>query len=104
METLVDNDSWQAEAPKLRAQGKDADEIAALTGKAPSAVREALRGTESLADDDVRSLGAGRAELTVPHTPRRPRAILDQAMVRSAAADFAAGKIDRAELLRRITR
>ena len=40
-----------------------------------------------------------------PHLqPRTPRVILDQAMVRSAAADFAAGKIDRAEFLKQITR
>ena len=92
---------WQAEARRMRAQGKASDEIAALLSKPPSAVREVLRGTPRPPPE---TLGARQAELAATHTPRTPRVILDQDMVRSAAADFAAGKIDRAELLRRISR
>ena len=43
-------------------------------------------------------------KLTAPHTPRVPRATLDQAALQSAAAAFARGEIDRAELMRRISR
>ena len=39
-----------------------------------------------------------------PHITRVPRTILNQDMVRSAAADFAAGRISRDELMKKITR
>jgi hypothetical protein len=102
METPI---SWQAEARRMRAQGKASDEIAALLSKPPSAVREVLRGTRQLATagDDARSLGAG-AKLVEPHKPRVPRVTLDQAVLQAAALAFARGEIDRAELLKRITR
>ena len=92
--------SWQAEARRMRAQGKASDEIAALIGKTVSAVRAVLRGTPR---PPAGVLGAG-ARLVEPHAPRTPRVILDQDTVRSATADFAAGRIDRDELLRRIAR
>jgi transcriptional regulator with XRE-family HTH domain len=91
---------WQAEARRMRARGKSSDEIAAQLGKTVSTIREVLRGTRRPPPE---TLGAA-AGFTATHTPRTPRVILDQDMVRSAAADFAAGEIDRAELLRRISR
>ncbi len=89
----------------MRAQGKTSDEIAALLSKAPSAVREVLRGTRQLATagDDARSLGAG-AKFLEPHATRTPRVILDEGALTAAAEAFAAGEIDRAELMRRISR
>ena len=77
-----------------------ADEIATQLGKERSSVLEALRGTPR---PPPSVLGAG-SSLIEPHATRTPRAILHQDMVRSTAADFAAGKIDRDELLRQITR
>jgi hypothetical protein len=47
-------------------------------------------------------LSAG-ARLIEPHAPRVPRVIVDQAVLQAAAAAFAAGEIDRAELVRRIS-
>jgi hypothetical protein len=61
--------SWQAEARRMRAQGKASGEIAALLGKTGSAVREVLRGTRrplpdaQTGDDDAKPLGAERAKL-----------------------------------------
>ena len=43
-------------------------------------------------------------KLTTPHTPRVPRVTLDQTVLQAAAVAFASGEIDRAELMRRITR
>ena len=43
-------------------------------------------------------------KLTAPHTPRVPRVTLDRAALQAAAVAFASGEIDRAELMRRITR
>jgi hypothetical protein len=102
MQTPID---WQAEARRMRAQGKTSVEIAALLGEAPSAVREALRGTRlpAAAGDDAKPLGAG-ATLIERRVPRTPRVILDQVALTAAARAFAAGEIDRAELLRRISR
>ena len=94
------SESWHTDALRMRAQGKGADEIAAELGKARSMILEASRGTPRPPPE---ILGAG-ARLIEPHAPRTPRVILDQDMVQSAAADFAAGKIDRYELLRRISR
>jgi hypothetical protein len=103
METPI---NWQGEARKMRAQGKSSDEIAAQLGKARSTVIEALRGTPRPppAAGDARSLGAGRAEDTVAHVTRTPRTILDRQALPSAAADFAAGRISRDELMKKITR
>jgi predicted transcriptional regulator len=102
METPID---WQAEARRMRARGRTSDEIAAQLGKTVSTIREVLRGTRQLATagDDARSLGAG-AKLVEPHAPRTLRVILDEGALTAAAAAFAAGEIDRAELMRRITR
>ncbi len=94
------SESWDAEARKLRAQGKTADEIAAQLGQARSTVLDALRGTPRPPPE---ILGAG-AQLVAPHVPRVPRVILDQGALKAAAAAFAAGEIDRDELLRRISR
>ena len=71
--------SWQAEARRMRAQGKAADEIAALIGQTAAAVREALRGTRRT---PLAVLGAGRAKLPEPHIPRTPRAPLDRTVCR----------------------
>ena len=97
METPID---WQAEARRMRAQGKTSDEIAALLGQAVPTVREVLRGTPRPPPETLRA-GAG---FTATHTPRTPRVILDQDMVRSAAADFAAGLISRDELMKQISK
>jgi hypothetical protein len=95
----IDSDSWQAQARKMRAKGKTADEIAAELGQAPEAVREALRWTRQ--DDPPAVFGAG-ATLIEPHVRRVPRTILDRQALPAAAAAFASGEIDRAELMRRI--
>jgi hypothetical protein len=92
---------WQAEARRLRAKGMASAEIAALVGKAVPEVREALRGTRRTR---LAVLGAGRAEIPEPHVARTSRVILDRQALPFAAAEFAAGLIDRAELMRRITR
>lgn len=97
---MQDPIAWDAEARKLRATGKTAAEIAALIGKEPSAIKEVLRGTPRPPPE---VLGAGRS-LVEPHVPRTPRVIVDQAVVQAAALAFARGEIDRAELLRRISR
>jgi hypothetical protein len=47
------------------------------------------------------ALGAG-PRLIEPHAPRTPRVLLDQAALQAAAVAFAAGEIDRGELMRRI--
>jgi hypothetical protein len=96
--------NWQAEARRLRAQGKTADEIAALLQQDPSAVREALRGTPSPEPFGAKPLGAGRAKLAAPHAPRVPRVTLDRTVLQAAALAFARGEIDRTELMRRIAR
>ena len=44
------------------------------------------------------------ARLVDPHTPRVPRVTLDRAVLQAAALAFARGEIDRAELMRRISR
>ena len=93
--------NWQGEARKMRAQGKSSDEIAMALGQTPEAVREALRGTRRTR---LAVLGAGRAEIPEPHVARVPRVVLDRQALPFAAAEFAAGLIDRAELMRRITR
>jgi hypothetical protein len=79
---------------------KTSYEIAARLGKAVSAVLEVLCGTRR---PPPAFLGAGRS-LVEPHKPRVPRVTLDQAVLQAAAMAFAKGEIDRAELLRRITR
>jgi hypothetical protein len=65
METLVD---WHGEVRRLRAQGKAADEIAALLHQDASAVREALRGTRRTR---LAVLGAGQS-MVEPHMTRVP--------------------------------
>ena len=97
MQTPID---WQAEARRMRAQGKTSAEIAMALGQAPSTVRTALLGTPRSSPPET--LGAG-AQYTAPHVPRTPRPILNQDMVRSAAADFAAGRISRDELMKQIS-
>ena len=57
-----------------------------------------------LAGDGAKPLGAGRAKLSAPHAKRVVRVILDERVLGSAAEAFAAGEIDRAELMRRISR
>ena len=106
METQVGSSSWQAEARKLRAQGKATDEIAALIGQPRSDVRTALRGMPrppATVGDEAKPLGLGRSFIE-PHAPRVPRIVLDRAALKAATAAFAAGEIDRAELMRRIIR
>ena len=44
------------------------------------------------------------SSLVEAHVPRVPRVTLDQAVLQAAALAFAAGEIDRAELLRGISR
>ena len=97
METPI---NWDAEARRLRAQGNGVAEIAALLGQEPAAVREALRGTRR---SPPVVLGAGQ-KLVEPHVPRVPRVVLDRAGLKTAALAFAQGEIDRAELMRRISR
>ena len=96
METPID---WQAEARRLRAKGKTSAEIAALLDQTVAAVREALRWSRREPPD---VFGAGAA-LVEPHVPRTPRVVLDRAALPAAAAAFAKGEIDRAELMRRIS-
>ena len=43
-------------------------------------------------------------KLTAPHALRVPRVTLDQTVLQAAAEAFASGEIDRAELMRRVTR
>jgi predicted transcriptional regulator len=92
--------SWQAEARRMRTQGKASDEIAVLLGKTPSAARKVLRGRPR---PPPPILGA-RADLVEPHVARTPRVVLDRAGLQEAALAFAAGEIDRLELMRRISR
>ena len=91
MQTPVD---WRASALRMRARGKAACQIAAELGKSVDAVREALRGTRRTR---LAVLGAGRAEIPEPHVARVPRVVLDRQALPFAAAEFAAGLIDRAE-------
>jgi hypothetical protein len=92
--------NWQAEARRMRAQGHDASKIAALLGQTVSAVRLCLRGTRR---GPPAVLGAG-TRLVEPHVPRVPRVTLDQSALQAAAPAVAAGEIDRAELMRGISR
>ncbi len=101
METPIGSGSWDAEARRLRAKGKTSAEIAALLQQDPSAVREALRWNRR--DDPPAVFGAG-ATLVEPHVTRVPRVVLDRQALQAAAVAFAAGEIDRAELMRRISR
>ena len=117
---------WHAEARRMRAQGHGAREIAALVGKSHSAVKWLFKGEpattrkpsprpDAPADKAAKparrpsappsspALSAG-SSLVEPHVPRVPRVTLDQAVLQAAALAFAAGEIDRAELLRRISR
>ena len=94
-------EGWQAEVRKMRAQGKSSDEIAMALGQTPEVIREVLRGTRRTR---LAALGASRAEIPEPHKPRAHRVVLDRQALPFAAAEFAAGLIDRAELMRRITR
>jgi hypothetical protein len=101
MQTPIDSGDWQAEARRLRAQGHDASAIATALGKTSSAIREALKGAPRPEAEVV--LGAWRSFIE-PHVPRVPRVVLDRAVLKAAVLAFAQGEIDRAELLRRITR
>jgi hypothetical protein len=122
---------WHAEARRLRADGLTPIEIAVLLGRAVSSVRSALgpasqekaagkaaatrkaeakpakakpaRSLSESAGDGTKPLGAG-TRFVEPHAPRVPRVTLDQGALAAAAAAFAAGEIDRAELMRRISR
>ena len=112
---------WHAEARRMRAQGHGAREIAALVGKSHSAVKWVFKGEpvttrkpsapEKAAKVKPRpsptpsspTLSAG-ARLIEPHAPRFPRVTLDQTVLQAAALAFARGEINRAELLRRISR
>jgi len=116
---------WHAEARRMRAQGHGVREIPALVGKSHSAVKWLFKGEPATtrkpsplpgapADKAAKparrpstptpsALSAG-ARLVEPHAPRVPRVTLDQAVLQAAALAFAAGEIDRAELLRRISR
>ena len=91
--------SWQREARQMRAQGHDTSKIAIALDKSASTVREALRGLRR----GPAGLGAG-ANLVEPHIARTPRVVLNQAALMAAATAFAAGEIDRSELMRRISR
>jgi hypothetical protein len=92
---------WDAEARRLRAQGHDTGEIATKLGQAPEVIRAALRGIARPEAEAV--FGAGQT-LVERHTPRVPRVTLDRQALPSGAAAFARGEIDRAELMRRISR
>ncbi len=115
---------WHAEARRMRVQGYGAREIAALVGKSHSAVKWVFRGERATtrkpsprpgarADKAAKparrpstptpSAFSAGARLVEPHAPRVPRVTLDQAVLQAAALAFAAGEIDRAELLRRIS-
>ena len=92
---------WDAAARRMRSQGKTVHEIAALLGQAPSAVRNALRGTRRPPPE---VLGAGRS-FVEPHAPRVPRAILDLAVLAGRGDGVRRRcEIDRAELMRRINK
>ena len=97
---------------RMRAQGHDLRRIAAELGRSPSAVRYVLgpmgrppaghKPKPAPQPPPTIALSAG-VKLVEPHTPRGPRVTLDERALTAAVA-FAVGEIDRAELLRRITR
>ena len=123
---------WHAEARRMRAQGHGARKIAALVGKSHSAVKwvfsqgkpaapagpattrkpsprpgapadKAAKPARRPSAPSSPALSAG-ARLVESHAPRAIRVTIDERALAVAAADFAAGKIDGAELMRRITR
>ena len=81
-----------------RGAGDDAQALAPA-GRASRQGRQA--GAES--STPTPSAFSAGARLVEPHAPRVPRVTLDQAVLQAAALAFAAGEIDRAELLRRIS-
>ena len=111
----------------MRAQGHGAREIAEALGRSHSAVKwlfsqgkpattrkpsprpgapadKAAKPTRKpSAPPSSPALSAG-ARLVEPHAPRAIRVTIDERALAVAAADFAAGKTDRVELMRRITR
>ena len=97
MQTPVD---WRASALRMRARGKAACQIAAELGKS---VDRFARPCAGRAGRGWRSRRR-RAEIPEPHVARVPRVVLDRQALPFAAVEFAAGLIDRAELMRRITR
>ena len=97
MQSPVD---WRRRARQMRAQGHDTNAIAIAVDKAPSTVREALRGLRR----GPAGLGAG-ANLVEAHVARVPRRVVaDQAALMSAARAFANNEITKDELMARITR
>ena len=107
--------TWHSHARRMRAQGHDPRRIAAEFGRSLSAVRYVLgpmgrppaghkpKPRPAPQPPPTIALSAG-AKLVEPHTPRGPRVTLDERALTAAAVAFAMGEIDRAELLRRITR
>jgi predicted transcriptional regulator len=88
---------WHAEARRLRADGLSSRRIAELVGKCHSAVKWVLRGERSAPTRVARV-----RRLVV--APDAARVVLDPEIIKTAAVLFASGEIDRAELVRRISR
>lgn len=101
--------AWHAEARAHRALGRGPSEISQLLGKSHAAVRWALNeNSERDAGNNARRarLAMERSTGATPIAPkvREKRAILaDPVTKMEALALFAAGKIDRSEMLARIT-
>ena len=106
--------TWHSHARRMRAQGHDPRQLAAELGRSLSAVRYVLgpMGRPPAGHNPKPKparqpppviLSAG-TKLVEPHTPRVPRVTLDERALTAAAVAFAMGEIDKAGLLRRITR
>lgn len=99
--------AWHAEARRLRASGAQFSLIARAVGRSEPVVREFLdeNGEQAKKRERAARWRDGKADAEVkPFTGRAPRQILADAETKRAAFEaFAAGRIDRACLMRAIT-
>lgn len=99
------NKDWVEKARQLRASGMFYSQIGKEVGRGETTVRKALlemRGVER-ARGGYYGLRPQDAERARPHKYRKPKQIVPREVIAEATLAFAKGKIDRSELMRRIT-
>lgn len=104
---MTDALEWHARVRQLLDLGKTADEIAETVGKSRRTLARLFKSWGLALSGGAGKRGRrsryGDEPAAPPRQSRRPRAIIDRSAVSGATRAFAAGEIDRAEMMRRIS-
>ena len=95
---------WMEEAKRLRVSGLTQREIAARLGKARSTIARLFTREEGThVRRDYYGMLPNTADKLKPHKYRTPKEAVPREVIAEATLAFAKGRIDRSELMRRIT-